>query len=267
MMLKMFLLLGVALYLFLLVIAYLISDRLIFLPPVSSYTDEDLPVVMVPTEDGAEIATLYLSNPDASHTILFSHGNAEDLGHLLGFLEQIRQAGFAVIAFDYRGYGLSTGGPPGAKAAYRDEAAVYHYTTRKLGIPPSQLVLHGRSVGSGPAIDLATRKPVAGLIVESGFVSAFRVLTHVTLLPFDKFPNLRNIRNVRCPVLVIHGTQDEVIQPWHGRQLFAAAPEPKRMFWVNGAGHNDILWVAGEEYGKELCEFAQTLRHHAPLQP
>lgn len=258
-MVKVFLLIGVALYLGLMVIAYLFSDRLIFLPPASSYTTEQLPVVLVPTEDGAQIAVLYLPNPRARYTILYSHGNAEDLGQLSDLLEQMRQAGFAVMAFDYRGYGLSTGEPPGAKAAYLDEAAVYGYATRTLGIPPSQLILYGRSVGSGPAIDLAMQEPVAGLIVESGFVSAFRVLTHVTLLPFDKFPNLRNIRNVHCPVLVIHGTADEVIPPWHGRCLFAAAPEPKHIFWVNGAGHNNIVWVAEEQYWNTLQEFVQIL--------
>lgn len=258
-MLKVLLLVVVIFYLLLVVVAYLLSDRLIFFPPVSSYTVEKLPVIMIPTEDGVKIATLYLPNPDATYTILYSHGNAEDLGYLSGLLEKIRQTGFSVIAYDYRGYGLSRSGPPSAQSTYLDEAAVYDYATQTLGIPPSRLILYGRSVGSGPAIDLATKEPVAGLIVESGFVSAFRVVTQITLLPFDKFPNLRNIRKVQCPVLIIHGTEDEVISPWHGQKLFASAPEPKHIFWVEGAGHNDIIPTAREQYWKKLREFVQIL--------
>lgn len=258
-MLKTFLLVVVVLYLSFMAIVYFISDRLIFFPPVSSYTAEQFQVVLVPTRDGAQIATVYLSNPQANYTILYSHGNAEDLGHLSGLLKQMYQAGFSVIAYDYRGYGLSTKEAPNAKAVYLDMAAVYSYATQTLGISPSQLILYGRSVGSGPAIDLAAKEPVAGLIVENGFVSTFRVVTKITLLPFDKFPNLRNIRNVHCPVLIIHGTEDEVISPWHGQKLFAAAPEPKRLFWVEGAGHNDIIPTAREQYWNKLREFVQIL--------
>ncbi len=257
--LKILLLVGIILYLGLGVIAYFLSDRLIFYPPSSSYTVEQLPVTWIPTEDNTQIAVLYLPNPEASYTILYSHGNAEDLGYLAGLLVKIRQVGYSVIAYDYRGYGLSSREVPGEQAVYQDEAAVYRYATQTLGIPSSQLILFGRSVGSGPAIHLAQRETVAGLIVESGFVSAFRVATHVTLLPFDKFPNLRHIQQVHCPVLVIHGTEDKIIPPWHGRKLFEAAPEPKRNFWVKEAGHNDIAMIGGEQYWQVLREFQKML--------
>jgi fermentation-respiration switch protein FrsA (DUF1100 family) len=98
---------------------------------------------------------------------------------------------------------------------------------------------------------------LAGLILESSFTSAFRVVLPIPILPFDKFPNLDKISQVNCPVLVIHGTADETISLSHGKRLFAAAPEPKRSFWVEGAGHNDLFWVAGEQYGEALQDFAQ----------
>lgn len=240
-------------------LAWLVADRMIFLPPPPSYDARGLPVTQLRTEDGASIATLYLPNPAATYTLLFSHGNAEDLGHLAPFLEALRAAGFAVLAYDYRGYGLSSGGFPGERSSYRDQAAVYRYATQELKIPPSRLILHGRSVGSGPAIDLAARAPVAGLIVESAFVSAYRVMTRWPLLPFDKFPNLRKLRRVQCPVFVIHGRQDEIVAPWHGQKLFAVAPEPKHAWWVEGAGHNDLAMVAGQEYLRRLQAFAAGL--------
>lgn len=259
-MLKGLLILLVVAYLGLAAVAFFLSDRMMFLPPVSSYSAQQLPVVLVPTADGAEVATLHVPRPGATFTILYSHGNAEDLGQLGSFLEAYRDAGFSVLAYDYRGYGLSTGGPPSAKGAERDLEAVYRYAIGSLGIPASRIVLLGRSVGSGPATALAAREPVAGLIVESGFVSAFRVVTRVRILPFDRFANLLHIRDVECPVLVIHGTDDEVIPASHGRRLFEAAPEPKESLWVEGARHNDLVAVAGERYWRTLQSFGDTLR-------
>lgn len=215
-------------------------------------------------EDGARIATLHLPNPNATFTILFSHGNAEDLGHLAPLLEQLRRAGFSVLAYDYRGYGQSTGGPPSAAGAYRDVRAVYRYAVERLGVEPARLILLGRSVGSGPAAELAAREPVGGLVLESAFTSTFRVVTGLPLLPFDRFPNLRHVQRARCPVLVIHGTEDDVIPASHGRRLYDAAPEPKRLHLVEGAGHNDLVLVAGEEYWRVLRSFAELVRARAP---
>jgi abhydrolase domain-containing protein 17 len=243
--------------------AWFASDRMIFLPPASTYRAARLPIVLVRTGDGASIATLFLPNPDATTTVIFSHGNAEDVGQLVPWLEEYRRAGFAVLAYDYRGYGASTGGPPSADAAARDIEAVYQHAIHTLGVPPSRIVLHGRSVGSGPSTDLAARRPVGGLVIESGFVSAFRVLTRVPLLPFDRFENLRHIRRVRCPVLVIHGRDDEVI-PWsHGRRLFEAANEPKTALWIDGAHHNDLPFVAGARYWTALQAFGRSVANPA----
>jgi fermentation-respiration switch protein FrsA (DUF1100 family) len=236
--------------------AWLVSDRMIFQPPPSSYRAGQLPIVMLPTEHGT-IATLHLPNPRAAITVLYAHGNAEDLGQLAPWLEELRRAGFAVLAFDYRGYGLSTGGPPSAAGATDDMAAVYHHAVSTLKIPPSRLVLYGRSVGSGPATDLASRVPVGGLVLESAFVSAFRVLTRVSLLPFDRFHNLRHIRRVRGPVLVIHGTDDEVIPVSHGRRLYEAAGQPKQALWIEGAHHNDVALVGGARYWLALAAFGR----------
>jgi abhydrolase domain-containing protein 17 len=241
-------------------IAYFLADRLIFLPPRSSYAPGELPVVHLPSEDGASIAVLHLRSDSATHTLLFSHGNAEDLGHIAPLLARLRdRVGVSVVGYDYRGYGLSAGAPPTAHGAIRDIDAVYHHLTRELGIPPERLIVHGRSVGSGPALDLAARAPVGGVIVESAFTSTFRVVTRIPLLPFDRFPNLRNLRHVRVPVLVVHGERDEVIPVSHGRRLFAAAPERKRHLWVEGAGHNDLVPVAGDEYWEAIRSFIRAV--------
>ena len=236
--------------------AWLMSDRMIFQPPSPSYRAGQLPIVMVAT-DGGSIATLHLPNPRAAVTVLYAHGNAEDLGQLVPYLEELRRTGFAVLAFDYRGYGMSTGSPPSAKGATSDMEAVYRHAVKTLAIPPSRIVLFGRSVGSGPATDLASRVPIGGLVLESAFVSAFRVLTRVSLLPFDRFHNLRHIRRVRAPVLVIHGTADEVIPVSHGRLLYEAAGQPRQALWIDGAHHNDVPFVAGARYWSTLAAFGR----------
>jgi hypothetical protein len=174
--------------------AYFFADRLIFSPPAASYA-ENADLLNLTSVDGTQIAARYLPHPTATHTILFSHGNAEDLGEILPTLELLQAAGFTVFAYDYQSYGISQG-RPSEQNAYEDVEAAYRYLTNTLGILPQQIISHRRSVGGGAAIALATRKPVAGLIVESSFTSAFTVITRFPLYPFDKLPNLTHIRQV-----------------------------------------------------------------------
>ena len=237
--------------------AYFASDRLIFQPPRPTYRPDQLPLTMIPGANGGSIATLYLPNTHAALTLLYAHGNAEDLGQIVPLLEELQRSGFAVLAFDYRGYGASSGGPATTSSATQDMESVYQHAVHSLGVQPSRLVLYGRSVGGGPATDLAARLPVGGLVLESTFTSAFVVMTRVPLLPFDRFPNLRHVGRVRCPVLVIHGTADEVIPVAHGRRLYEAAPNPKQALWVEGAHHNDLALIAGERYWSALTAFAR----------
>jgi hypothetical protein len=253
------------LYAVLCLLTYLLADRMIFLPPPSTYEDSARMLKFVST-GGIEISAVHLPNPTADYTILYSHGNAEDLGLIAPFLARLHEWGFAVFAYDYRGYGLSQG-RPSERSAYQDAAAAYAYLTGTLGVSPSRIIAYGRSVGSGPSVDLATREPLAGLVVESGFLTAFRVLTRMPLLPFDKFRNIDKIRRVSCPVLVLHGIADEIVPLSHGRALYQAAAEPKRALWVEGAGHNDLTLVAGERQAAALREFAALIREVRAEQP
>jgi hypothetical protein len=240
------------------------ADRMIFLPPAPSYMAGP-EIVRVPTAGGAAIATLHLPQPAARYTVLYSHGNAEDLGHLRFWLEAFPAQGFAVFAYDYEGYGAS-GGTPSETATYRDIRAAYRHLTTELGVPPERVLLLGRSVGGGPAVDLAAEYPVGGLILQSSFVSAFRVVTRIPFFACDKFRNQAKLRRVRAPVLVIHGLADEIIPAWHGEKLFAAAPWPKMAYWVAGAGHNDLEDVAGPAYWETLRAFAERCAAMPPAQ-
>jgi len=250
------------LYLIVIVVALFFADQLIFQPQRAGYRDS-VEILKLNTADGARISARYLANPNATFTILFSHGNAEDIGDVEPLMQGMRSAGFAVFAYDYQGYGTSEG-KPSERHSYQDEDAAYDYLVQALHIQPNRIIAFGRSVGGGPATDLASRRRVAGLVLESSFTSAFRVMTRVRVLPFDKFDNLAKIKKVHCPVLIIHGTQDSVINPSHGRALFAAANDPKQAFWVEGANHNDVEFVAGIRYPESLRQFADLVQEYPP---
>jgi fermentation-respiration switch protein FrsA (DUF1100 family) len=125
-----------------------------------------------------------------------------------------------------------------------------------LRVPAERTIILGRSLGGGPAVQMALEETPAGLVLQSTFVSVYRVVTHWPLLPFDQYDNLSKIARVRCPVLVMHGRSDEVIPFSHGEALFAAAREPKRALWVPGAMHNDFLSVAGSRFWDALRDFS-----------
>ena len=247
------------LYLIALIGAAFFSDRIIFQPQEAGYHDHP-GILRLTSSDGAKISATYLPNPEAVFTVLFSHGNAEDIGDDQSLLERIRAAGFAVFAYDYQGYGTSDGRPSEVHA-YEDEDAAYNFLVQSMHVQPNRIIAFGRSVGSGPACDLASRRPVAGLILENAFTSAFRVVTRVRVLPFDKFDNLRKIRSVRFPVLIIHGTEDSVINISHGKELFAAANKPKQALWLEGANHNDVAFIGGTRYSDALKAFAMLIEH------
>ncbi len=215
-------------------------------------------LIQIRLPDGGSLAALYLPNPAAKHTIWFFHGNAEDLGDLEPFLLEMHARGFAVFAYDYPGYGLSTG-KPNEKSIYAATGIAGRYLQDVLHVPPSRVILYGRSLGGGPAVELAVNQKVAGFVLQSAFMSVYRVMTRWRLLPFDQFENLRKLPRVTCPVLVMHGRADEVIPFSHGEALYDAAPGPKSHLWVDGAGHNDFLQVAGERYWEALREFSRSL--------
>lgn len=250
-------------YIFFAVYVYFRADSMIFLSQPSSYQD-DPEIVKLISGENTKISARYLFNSQAKYTILYSHGNAEDLGDIKQILEKLRAWGFNVFAYDYRGYGTSEGKPTESNA-YEDIDSAYNYLTKNLKIPPEKIIVLGRSVGGGSAVNLATQKPIGGLIIESSFISAFQVIVPFRILPFDKFPNLDNIKKVKCPILVIHGKADDIIPFVHGEKLFNAAISPKLSLWIEKANHNDLFWISEEKYRQTLQEFTNLVKTNQQL--
>ncbi len=240
--------------------AWLCANKMIFPVPKSSYTDTP-DQTKLPSPDGQQIAAVFLPNPKAEYTLLYSHGNAEDLGSIEDFLHELRDRGWAVFAYDYPGYGTSTGRPTEA-GCYAAIAAAYSYLTTLKNIPPEKIILYGRSLGTGPSVELATHVPVGGLILEGAYTSTFRVLIPWKVLPWDKFDNIAKITHLHQPlppILSIHAMNDHTVPFWHGQALDDAYPGPKQHFWVPGADHNNILELAHTAYWDALNHFRETL--------
>ncbi len=235
-----------------------ISTGMLFPAPHPTYGEHLAGLMTIPGANGERFAAVYRPNPQARHLILYFHGNGEDLGSAAGQIEDRVRHGFAVLAVDYPGYGL-TGGAASEQGFYASADAAYRHATETLRWPKERIIVNGFSLGGAGAMWLASREQVGGLILQSAFKSAYRVMTGYPVVLGDRMPNLARMKSVRCPVLVIHGFEDGVISWDHGRDQFAAAPEPKRCLWVPEGHHNNLPEVAGERYWREITAFADSL--------
>lgn len=214
------------------------------------------------TRRGNVIFGFHFRRVDASRTILFSHGNSTDIGIMFNHLKDLCLRMRAdVFAYEYSGYGESSG-VPSEEDLYSDVEAAFHYLTHDCSIAEEQIVCYGQSIGSVPSIDLASRTDVGGLILHSAMKSGLGVIHDVkTMFWFDVFQNASRITSVKCPVFVIHGTHDTEIPFEHGVTLYEACP-PKLAFdpwWVKEAGHNDIEVNHRSLYFDHLIKFINAL--------
>lgn len=249
-------------YLFFALIFFLLSNIVMFQPPRPTSFVDKASTIKLTLKNGKTITAVYLPYPNAKYTVLFSHGNAEDLGTAMPYLQFYQSLGFSILAYDYPGYGTSKGRSNEART-YEAIFAAYDYLRNHLNIPAEKIIVHGRSVGSGPSIELASQKPIGGLIIESPFVSAYRVYTYIPLFPFDKYINIKKMKNVKAPTLVIHGKRDTIVPTWHGKKIYKALKAPKMGYWPV-AGHNDIMAVNPEGYWQTLIEFSKFIENEPP---
>lgn len=241
--------------------------KLAFLPPPPSYTADWEELVWLTTQRGSRIPACYIECPRAKFTILFSHANAEDLGLIFEHLKTLSNVlQVNVMGYEYTGYGQSTG-TPSEQDCYSDIAAAFSWLMQEKDFLPSDVILFGRSIGSGPTVEMASRTEVGGIIVQSAFTSCIRVAYDVKHTAFDAFCNIKKIHKVKCPVLIVHGTRDEVVPLQHGKELFKLCRRPHRPFWVKGAMHNDIEIAYFQEYCQRLQDFVWTLDPKWQLTP
>lgn len=250
------------------VLARFLEPRLTFFPTrgewVASSADVPFETVAIQTADGVQLRAWVLPNERASASVLFFHGNGGNLSVWLPILAGIRAQGYAVTAFDYRGYGLSTGSPSEA-GLYRDVDAVLAWWAARRS-PSLPTVFWGRSLGTTFAAYGASKVRPSGLILESGFVDGRSVVRDSPLLlvlsyfASYRLPTAEYARAARCPVLVMHGDADQVIPFPNGKALYESLSQPKRFEIIPGADHNDLQPPDATHYWTAVREFVATLR-------
>jgi fermentation-respiration switch protein FrsA (DUF1100 family) len=244
-----------------------VENQLIFHPPVypegfpsQQVIERNVEEVWLRTQDGVKIDAFYHPNPSSKKVLLWFHGNAENIGDALDHLRTLATIGINILVVDYRGYGKSEGRPTEA-GVYHDADAAYDYLTTQRHYRAEDIIVYGHSLGGAVAVNLASRRPCGGLIVQSSFTSArdmAKLMFSIPLIAYvakSRFDSRELIREVHAPILIVHGTRDQIVPFTMGQQLFAAAEEPKWFYPIDGAGHNDLLEVGGDSYLARLKSF------------
>lgn len=251
----------VGLYLAALAGLYVFQREMIYLPGVAQLAAAELALPThsrfepfdVTTADGLHLQGLWVPEGGKPLTIVFFHGNADNIRTAAPLMSPFVEAGYGVLVVEYRGYnGLA--GQPSEQALYTD-ARAYIDALKAKGVEERRVVLYGHSLGTGVATQMAIEYPdIAALALAAPYLSVARVAQHrfpifpAELLTFDRFDNLAKISSVKAPLLVGQGDRDLVIPVAHGRSLFAAAREPKTFRLFPGKGHSDFL----EDFNRAL---------------
>jgi len=262
------LLLGYALLVFL---AWVFQERIAFPAPRASVPDPrqvgaaNGERIELALRDGTKLAGWYLrpQSPTSSRppwpALLWFYGNGENIASIGPIVRDFQPPGAALLVVDYPGYGGS-GGRATEASIYEAADAAYAAVARRPEVDRARIYVYGRSLGSAVASHVAAGHDVAGLVLESPFTNALDIAReHYALFPRFivrlRLDNLANLRLVRCPVLVFHGTVDRLAPLAMGRRVVAAAPGPAELVLIQGAGHNDTYDLGGEAYRRRLWQF------------
>ena len=215
------------------------------------------------TADNVKLHGWYLPDPGSRKALLFFHGNAGNISHRGSSVEIFHRLGMNILIFDYRGFGTSQG-EPDESGLYEDARAAWRFLQEEKGFDSKDIILFGRSLGGAVASKLASEVHPAGLILESSFSSArdmadaiMPLISRVVFLRFN-LNTLNIIDRIRCPLLVLHGPQDEVIPFRQGEKIFKAAREPKTFVTLQG-GHNGGYLLSQPAYEQALEAFIRTI--------
>ncbi|KAL3723038.1 hypothetical protein ACJRO7_035254 [Eucalyptus globulus] len=220
---------------------------------------ENVEVLRLPTRRGTEIVAVYVRHPMATSTLLYSHGNAADLGQMYElFIELSIHLRVNLMGYNIRS-SLASFLTPSEQNTYADIEAAYKCLEESYGVKQEDIILYGQSVGSGPTVELAARLPqLRAVVLHSPILSGVRVMYPVKRTYwFDIYKNVDKIPLVNCPVLIIHGTADEVVDCSHGKQLWELCKEKYEPLWIKGGNHCDLELYP--EFIRHLKKFITTV--------
>ena len=236
---------------------YLLQSKFLYCPVRTvCYSPEELGIafeeVFLMTSDKLRLHGWYIPAPDAKFTLLFCHGNGGNIMHRLDSIQLFYDIGLNCLIFDYRGYGRSEGKPT-EQGTYLDAMAAYEWLTNEKYIKPEDIIMFGRSLGGTIAAQLAGKVEACALVVESAFTSYVamgrKVYWYMPVRWFARYryDTMAFIKEVKCPVMIIHSADDEIVPFEFGQQLYTAANEPKEFLEISG-GHEDGFVVSSEAY-------------------
>ena len=262
------LLVMLAVYIIILLLLYFSQTRLLFYPMKVLETDPGeiglkYETVSFQTKDQIIISAWYLPCPDADKVLLFCHGNAGNISHRLDSLKIFHQLGLNVLIFDYRGYGRS-GGRVSETGTYLDVQSAWAYLRETRGFRSEDIILFGRSLGGAIAAQMAGQTKAAALIIESSFTSvpdlAVKIYPFlpVRLICRYKYPTIEYISRVKCPVLIVHSLDDELIPFINAQKLYTAAPKGTKLLKIRGS-HNQGFSLSISTYTIGLQAFLNQL--------
>jgi uncharacterized protein len=194
-------------------------------------------------------------------TLLYLHGNANNVGANAQQVVRFHNAGLNVFIFDYRGYGESTGGPPREQLVYEDADRAWTYLVSERQISPGTIAIYGHSLGSAIAVDLASKHREAGALIIEGVLTSIADLAHdmgvgsvvpVRLILTERFDAISKIGSVRIPILILEGDSD---RPLSARRLYDSARDPKQLALIPGGGHEDSAEVNPKVYFGAIGSF------------
>jgi fermentation-respiration switch protein FrsA (DUF1100 family) len=221
------------------------------------------------TADGLRLAGWFVPAPPggpadrvgrARPAVLVCNGNGGDRSMRAPLAAALSRMGLAVLLFDYRGYGGNPGHPTEEGLA-ADARAALGYLAARPEVDPERVIYFGESLGAAVALRLATERPPAALVLRSPFASLAEVgrrhypVLPVSLLLRDRYDSAALAGRLDAPLLVVAGGRDQIVPAGHSRRLFDAAPQPKRLVVLDGAGHNDDELLAGPRLLAELRTF------------
>ena len=235
-------------------LACLLIDRFMFSPVKNGY-DKTIDGFLDIGTNGISIAARLTGPCKGEKAVVYCHGNAEDITAIDGRFDALTKNGYTIATFDYPGYGLSDG-EPSEEGCNRNALRLYDYLVDDMGFQPKDIVVMGYSIGTGVAVELATKRTIGGLWLEAPYLSAPRVVTRVRMLFIDPFPNINKIEDIKCPIVMLHGTADSIVPYAQGIKLYEAAPYPKWFLPIQGADHVNFIDVMGvEKYNASFLGF------------
>jgi len=223
----------------------------------------DFTEVSFPATDGVQIYGWYTPAPEGAPTLLFFHGNAGHMGHRVHKLAEWQALGYGVLLVSYRGFGGAAGDPT-EQGLYADASGALNWLQNQ-GRSVDQIIFYGESLGTGVAVELATRQPqVRAIVLEMPYTSvAQRAQEIYPLLPAywlvrDRFDTLSKISGISAPLIILHGHQDEIMPFTHAQRLFEAASAPKTLIQFPEGTHSSLYDLgAAYQTHKALRAFSQ----------